>query len=68
MSLDNLEAFREAVWRDPALQATLRDTTDSRDFAALMVRLGRERGYEFSERDVAEALRGARRAWQERWL
>ena len=68
MSLENLEAFREEVWRDPALQAPLRDTTDSSEFATLLVRLGRERGYEFSEGDVTEALRGARRTWQERWL
>ncbi len=68
MSLHNLEAFREQVLRDPALQAPLRDATDPREFAILMVRLGREHGHDFSVDDVAEALRDARRTWLERWL
>lgn len=63
-----LERFQRKVLAEPSLQAPLRDVADAREFPALLVRLGAEHGCDFSEEDVREALRSARRTWRERWV
>ena len=68
MSPESFEQFRTLVFADAALQAQLRAVADEERFIALVVRLGAERGYEFTADDVRAAMRAARRAWIERWL
>lgn len=67
-SLVKLEQFKQVVLGDPLLAAALREETDRERFAALAVRLGAERGYEFTAEEVRKAMREARRAWLERWM
>ena len=53
---------------DRELHAQLRATANEDEFIALAVRLGAERGYDFTAPTVQEAVREKRRAWLERWL
>jgi len=62
------ERFRAEVLADLKLQEQLRKTPDKESFQKLVVALGGERGYRFTDADVEEALRTARRKWIERWL
>ena len=64
----NLERFGELVLADRELHAQLRATANEDEFIALAVRLGAERGYDFTAPTVQEAVREKRRAWLERWL
>jgi hypothetical protein len=65
---EGLQLFRAHVLQEPSLQEALREETDPDVFAALMTRLGRERGYQFTAGDVADALRAGHRAWLARWI
>ena len=66
---NGFEAFlRQLVVSDPALQAVLLPSSDERSLFDRAMALGRERGYEFSETDMEEAVRINRRGWLERWL
>ena len=67
VSLQALEQFRRTVLRDAALREALGEAADLRSFLSLTVRLGAERGFDFTAGEVEEALREARRAWAERW-
>jgi ribosomal protein S18 acetylase RimI-like enzyme len=60
--------FREEAVEDPLLLAELRDTTDLRSLAAVAIRLGRERGFEFDKRDLERAHRESYKRWFERWV
>lgn len=64
----DFESFRQAVLRDPALQAQLRTVAEHDQWITLVARLGAERGYTFTRDDVLEAWRASRRAWHERWV
>jgi hypothetical protein len=63
-----LEGFRELVHGDLALQDQLREPADAHSFVALVLRLGRERGFDFTEDDVNAAMQAGRRVWMERWI
>jgi len=67
-NLTEFERFREEVLADLNLQEQLRRTPDKESFQKLLVALGGERGYRFTQADVEDALRTARRRWIERWL
>lgn len=64
----NLERFGQLVLADRKLHDELRATADEQTFVALAVRLGAERGCDFTAAVVEAALRERRRAWLERWL
>jgi hypothetical protein len=64
----SLEAFGQLVLDDRELHGRLRAATDEKTFVALAVRLGAERGFDFTAAIVETALRERRRAWLERWL
>jgi hypothetical protein len=68
MPLEDLERFRQLVLEDAALQDALRETADTPAFLARARRLGAERGCHFTDEDLREALRAARRTWRERWV
>ena len=68
MSVESFEQFSELVCTDAALQERLRAAADEDSFLALVVRLGAERGYDFTAADVRAAMQAARRVWIERWL
>jgi predicted ribosomally synthesized peptide with nif11-like leader len=65
---DDLERFRELVLRDPVLQEQLRTPEDVNKFLALVLQLGQERGFDFTQDDVTAAMHASRRAWMERWI
>jgi predicted ribosomally synthesized peptide with nif11-like leader len=65
---DDLERFREMVPRDSVLQEQLRTPEDVNKFVALVLQLGRERGFDFTQDDVTAAMQASRRAWMERWI
>ncbi len=62
------EQFHHLVLQDLTLQKRLRETDDLELFVALVVQLGHEHGFDFTSKDVENALRESRRAWLERWL
>jgi hypothetical protein len=64
----NLERFGELVLADRALHDQLRATANEAAFVALAVRLGAERGCDFTAPVVQAAVNEKRRAWLERWL
>jgi hypothetical protein len=64
----NLERFGELVLTDCELHDQLRATANEAAFVALAVRLGAERGCEFTATVVQAAINEKRRAWLERWL
>lgn len=64
----NLEKFRERVRADIELQRTFAEIFDRQLFAEEMVRVGRASGYDFNPREVEEALRSERRAWNAQWI
>jgi predicted ribosomally synthesized peptide with nif11-like leader len=68
MSSQNLERFRELVHREPALQEQLIEPSTTDDFLALVLQVGRARGFDFTEGDVHAAMQASRRAWMERWI
>jgi predicted ribosomally synthesized peptide with nif11-like leader len=57
MAQQDLDRFRELVLEDPALQEQLRQREDVAQFRALVLQLGQERGFDFTEDDVAAAMR-----------
>jgi len=63
-----LAHFCELVLADRELHQRLRATTTLREFVALTVQLGAERGCRFTTGMVETALHERRRAWLERWL
>lgn len=65
--LAELERFRQDVLADLNLQWQLQDKVDKEQFIELLLVLGRERGYAFTELDIEEAWRAAWRTWIERW-
>lgn len=67
-SPEALEEFCALVFEDADLQQRLRQVSDKRLFAELVVRLGEERGFRFNEQNVAEALRARRQVWIARWV
>lgn len=64
----NLERFGEMVLADCQLHEQLRATATEAEFAALAVRLGAERGCDFTPPVVQAAINEKRRLWLERWL
>ena len=68
MSQENFDSFRNLVLQDSVLQQALRDITDYPTFTKLLVKLGNERGYNFTAEDVESAFNSSRRAWFERWI
>jgi hypothetical protein len=68
MSQKDFEQFRQLVLEDISLQKRLRNITRRHTFAARAVKLGAERGFQFTAQDVYEALGEWRRLWIERWI
>lgn len=68
MSQENFEQFRNIVLEDLSLQKQLRAFTREDRFIVRVVKLGAERGFQFTYEDVKEAMRASRRAWIERWI
>ncbi|QSQ25439.1 Nif11-like leader peptide family natural product precursor [Pyxidicoccus parkwayensis] len=68
MPPDDFERFRRLVLEDLALQDALKATVDVPAFIALARKLGAERGCHFTEEEVREAMRAARRKWLEQWV
>ncbi len=64
-SQQELDRFRELVLEDSSLQELLREPEDAVKFCALVLRLGQERGFEFTESDVAGAMQAGRQVWVE---
>jgi len=64
----NLERFGELVLADRELHEQLRATANETEFAVLAVRLGAERGCDFTLPVVQAAINEKRRLWLERWL
>lgn len=64
----NLERFGELVLADRELHDLLRAAENVESFIALAVRLGAERGCNFTATVVRTAVNEKRRAWLERWL
>lgn len=67
-SCNDLEHFVQLVLADRGLLEKLQATAELESFAALAVRLGEERGCEFTAEDVRNAVRARRRAWLERGI
>ncbi len=65
---ESFDRFCQIVFEDLALQEQLRELTDKKRFATLLVQLGKERGYVFGVDLVEEALRASKRAWFQRWI
>lgn len=68
MSQKQFEQFRKCVLEDLSLQKKLRAFTSRDRFVDRVVKLGAERGFQFTEEDVREAMRACRRDWMERWI
>ena len=68
MSQEEFEQFRNVVLEDLPLQKRLRNFTRHDRFIRRVVRLGAERGFEFTADEVLEAINASRRAWIERWI
>lgn len=66
VSLESLQQFKRLVLGDGALAALLHAEDDRERFAAVVVRLGAERGFTFTREEVEEAMREARRDWVRR--
>ena len=64
----NLERFGELVLADHELHDQLRGAVDETAFVALAIRLGAERGCDFTSSVVRDVLHEKRRDWLERWL
>ena len=64
----NLERFGELVLADRGLHEQLRATANETEFADLAVRLGAERGCDFTAPVVQAVVNEKRRFWLERWL
>jgi hypothetical protein len=60
------ETFRQLVYGDEALQATLLETPNPEKFFERTAELGRTRGFSFTATDVRVAYRAGARAWMER--
>ena len=67
-SCKDLERFVQLGLADRDLLDQLRATADLESFAALAVRLGRDRVCDFTAEDVRRAVRERRRAWLERGI
>ena len=68
MSQESFEQFRQAVFRDAALQRRLRETKDKDSLYSLTLQLGAERGHTFDAGDLENALREGWLAWLNRWI
>ena len=68
MSQEALSEFRARVLADAELQAELWRAAERAAFVELCVRLGAERGYNFTHAEVAAALHEGRRAWRVEWV
>ncbi len=68
MSAEALAGFRRAVLDDPALQRELLAVPGRREFVAVVVARAAAGGWDVAPRDVEEALKSGRRAWEEQWL
>jgi hypothetical protein len=68
MAQQDLDRFRELVLENSDLQAQLLQSDDATKFRALVMQLGQQRGFDFTESDVTAAMQAIRRAWMERWI
>jgi hypothetical protein len=68
MSQGALEQFRAVVVEDDGLQVRLSGFDDLQDFKEAVLEAGSERGFDFTELELDQAIREARRSWLERWI
>ena len=64
----SFEDFRELVLGDVSMLKDLQAITDSVEFVSRVVELARLHGFEFSDADIEEEMRRARRKWFERGI
>lgn len=62
----NLEALRQRVHGDPALQARLFSLTDLQAFVAAVRQAGEDFDLALSDAEVQLAMRAGRQAWSDR--
>jgi hypothetical protein len=66
--LSNFDEIRRIVLEDPGLLPALTPVSTETELFAAVVALGRERGIEVADAELAEIVRANRRAWFERWV
>jgi hypothetical protein len=66
--LSNFDEIRRIVLRDPGLFPALTSASSETELFAAVIALGRERGIEVADAELAEVVRANRRAWFERWV
>ncbi len=62
MSRQNLEQFKKLVLRKTDLQEQLKQAANEQEFIQLIVNLGQEKGYDFTDEEVAISLQEQRQA------
>lgn len=68
MTEANLQALRNQVWDDAALQARLFALDDADEFVAAVCALARSLGIGLEDEELRQAIRAGGRAWFERKL
>jgi len=68
MAIQDFLSIRAVVLADAALQEQLRAAADEATLFAMVLALGRERGFAVSEDDLRTVVNINRRGWLERWL
>jgi len=66
--LSNFDEIRRIVLEDPGLLPALTSATTETELFAAVIALGREKGFEVADAELAEIVRANRRAWFERWV
>jgi hypothetical protein len=66
--LSKFDEIRQIVLEEPALLPALTSASTETELFAAVVALGRERGIEVADAELAEIVRANRRAWFERWV
>ena len=68
MAIQDFLSIKAVVLADAALQEQLRAAPDEAALFAMVLTLGRERGFAVSEDDLRTVVNINRRGWLERWL
>ncbi|KAM3102288.1 Nif11-like leader peptide family natural product precursor [Phormidesmis sp. 146-12] len=68
METANLEQFYQDILKDPALQERLKTVTDRDSMVALIVQIGKEKGYNFSPEEIKGYLDELDASNSQRWF
>jgi hypothetical protein len=66
--MENLNQFCRLVLSDLDLQNQLKKLSERDEFIIGVIKLGAEKGFEISRKDIDFQLRENRRLWHERWI